>query len=339
MKRPLLFSLALMFIFADATKPGPGSIPTPSHNELQRLYAVASEWQVGTPENIKRIDEARNQLIGIGLPALQFMLDEKWDTGDSLQTRAFEGVVYGIGEPAFDPLIAKLSDTHTYSLRNTVNILGNLAVQLKKTDRVEGPIAALLDRTDLSVLVLRNVLRTLGTINSKVSVPRIIPFLSHKNELVVISACVALGQIKGDSSIGPLLDRIGDGIFTKRIAAADALVSIGEKSGGLALDRLSNTSDTIALNHLIRVLGQIKYAPALPTLERLMGNASDWSVRGFAAEALGATADPSALPALNHARETEKIPFVKGKIDAAVSALQAAGKITQSAPRKVAPIP
>ena len=106
-----------------------------------------------------------------------------------------------------------------------------------------------------------------------------------------------------------------------RSITAEALGAIGDASAGPALleilsdkDQPTSVRDTAALS-----LGMVRYRPAMPHLVATLADPAD-SVRRTAAQALQLLADPSAIEALQHARDIEANQRVRAAIDAALVA-------------------
>lgn len=84
--------------------PQVGSIPKPSDADLEKIYLRATQWNVGTAQADVRA--ATNQLIGIGMPAMEWMVANKMAKASRLEQQAFMVVAKAIGHPGQE-LIAK----------------------------------------------------------------------------------------------------------------------------------------------------------------------------------------------------------------------------------------
>jgi len=281
--------------------------------QMEELFQIASLWQVGEEAHKKKIDEARKRLIEIGEPALQFILNEKLDTINSLELRAIEAVVVGNGEKAIPLLVEKLESEKPRVLRNAVMLLGTL-----RAKQASPQIASLLKREPpLSSWVLRTVLRTLAQLGYKEGVPEILPFLEDKDELVVISASWSLGVLKEPNAIPALLNLLDSEQYIRRDAGENALFAFGDEFIPHLLKALRETEEEIPLKHLIRLAGRLKCQPCVPLLIPFLKH-SDWSVRGYAVEALGKIGTGRALSAILNLRTRESHPFVLYQIQEAL---------------------
>jgi len=87
--------------------PAPGSIARPSDADLERIYVQATKWNVGSAQT--EVREATYQLIGIGLPALQWMVDKKLATASRLEQQAFVNVAKAIGHEGLKLVAAPIA--------------------------------------------------------------------------------------------------------------------------------------------------------------------------------------------------------------------------------------
>lgn len=92
-------------------EPVPGSAGRkPVPGELDSLWEKACEWEVGTPENIAKIREARVKLVELG--ALEFLMGQLHHTYP-LQLRALWGTVPHFGAAAVDGLFGAAERAHS----------------------------------------------------------------------------------------------------------------------------------------------------------------------------------------------------------------------------------
>lgn len=88
----------------ETSAPAPGSIPRGTDEELEKIYTRATQWNVGSAQADVRA--ATHQLIGIGLPALQWMIDKNLAKASRLEQQAFVVVARAIGPEGLE-LVAK----------------------------------------------------------------------------------------------------------------------------------------------------------------------------------------------------------------------------------------
>ncbi|MCW5942857.1 MAG: hypothetical protein KIS66_11525 [Fimbriimonadaceae bacterium] len=102
-------------------QPHPGSLARPTDGELERVYALATQWGVGTAQ--KDVQANTDRLIGIGMPAFEWMLDRKLGTADRLQLRAFTAMVSALGEDARKALAPKIASPNVGEARNALSLV------------------------------------------------------------------------------------------------------------------------------------------------------------------------------------------------------------------------
>ncbi len=304
----LLWSFFILF----RTPPALAQVTT---GELEELFQTASLWQVGEEAHRKKIDEARKRLVELGEPALRFILNEKLDTINSLEIRAIEVVVLGNGEKAIPLLVEKLQSEKPRVLRNAVLLLGSL-----KAKQAGPQIAHLLQRKPLPPKwVLRIILRVLAQLEYREGVPEILSFLNDPDELVVISATWALGVLKDPTTIPPLMDMLDSEQYIRRDAAENALSALANVGMSYYLRKaLTETEESTPLKHFIRLAGRLKCQECVPVLIPFLKH-SDWSVRGYAVEALGRIGTRRGLSAIAYLQHRESHPFVLFHIQKAMS--------------------
>jgi HEAT repeat protein len=148
--------------------------------------------------------------------------------------------------------------------------------------------------------------RTLGKWGVREAVPKIVPLLKHLEERRRVVAANALRDLGDPAAIPPLIEALGDPVFTVRKTAARALASFGPAGEKAALASLPDSRGA-AQRELVGVLGALRAHRAVRPLRRLLGSNDPW-LREDAARALlaieparaagwlrGAGIDPGAL--------------------------------------------
>ena len=130
-------------------------------------------------------------------------------------------VLVQFGEPAMDPLLAKLEDNDVSdSAAEILEKLGKLAVKPLIKVIKEGSSKA------------RNVaVEALGNIGDKDAVKPLITVLEDKDSAVRFSAVEALGKIGDERAVKPLIATLGDKDRSVSLSAAEALASNAWKKG------------------------------------------------------------------------------------------------------------
>lgn len=170
--------------------PTPGSLPKPDDKTLEQLYAKAIQWSVGTAQ--KEVQDAVGQLIGIGVPAIQWMLDKKLATSDRLSNRAFVAVIGGIGAPAKKAAADKFSQATEPEIMNLIRISMDAGIT------EAGPaIAKSLDNPATRNLAIS----ASGALKLEASVPALISLTKSDQKMIVRSAMTSLMQIGSEQGV------------------------------------------------------------------------------------------------------------------------------------------
>jgi HEAT repeat protein len=151
-----------------------------------------------------------------------------------------------VGSPAVERLIKMLRD---WDLRKSViRALGKI-----KDERVLDPLMQLLHNDEFK----HDATEALIELGAP-SVERLIGALTHKDEGVRQQAIVALGRIKDDTAIDPLIDMLKDPDWFSRLAAAAALEKIGDERGREAIRPLMKDPDMVVRMRVERILAAWK---------------------------------------------------------------------------------
>jgi HEAT repeat protein len=292
-------------------KPADQPALSPEKKQIDDLFKEASLWGVGSYQ--QRVNAATDKLKAMGEPALRYIIDKKLDTSDTLVTRPIEQIVYAAGEKAIDLLLAKLPDPSKQVRRNVINLLAGL-----KATKAAPEIAKLIDDPDMRGAAIF----ALGAIGVKDTTPKICEALKDPKERIRITAAVALGKIADPATAEALIGALADEFPSVRFPAVDSLAKIGPPAEDALLKALGATEGKQRI-HVISALGRIKSAKAVEPLTGLL-LLEDWTLRAYAAEAIGNIGAKSALDAMKQAAEKEQHPFAKMRMTEAVEKLGAA---------------
>ncbi|TKB80831.1 MAG: HEAT repeat domain-containing protein [Nitrospira sp.] len=260
----------------------------------------------------------RNAVMALGLirdaravePLLKALAD------DSLAEEAKDSLV-PIGEPAVEPLLAKLEGSSGRLRRDILWVLGmirdrraveSLIVALKDDDpeiravaiqglgfvRDERGVAPLIEamREDRFA---NNVVQALADIGEPAVEPLIAAMESSEQDLLVRQkAAKTLGMIKDARAVDPLIHALQDPVL--RHAAATALVEFRTVATVRLIEVMHDENPDIRA-HAAAALGHLMDGQALPALLLATGDPEP-SVRAQAARALGRMEDRRALPEL-----------------------------------------
>lgn len=164
--------------------PTPGSKPKPPPDELEALYRRATRWGVGTA--VDDVQTAIDELIAIGMPALEWMVETHLPSASRLEQRAFVQVVAGLGEDARNLIAVRVASPEDDVARVA------LAICIDGKIKEAGPVlSGPLGRPALQRLAVRAA----GSLQSKDAVLAILPLCASADRILALDAMVALEQI------------------------------------------------------------------------------------------------------------------------------------------------
>lgn len=220
----------------DLTTGQPGSLARPSDQELQRLYDHSRQWGVGTAQ--ADVQKSIQQLILIGLPALEWMIDQKLASADRLAIRSFGAVIRGIGGPARDLFVRKmLTATNLDFLRNGLSVTSDASV------REMGPVLTRLIRTPA---LQRQAVSTAGTIQATEAVGELLPLVAGVDRNLAMTAMVSLAQIGSEGAYPTAEAVVAQPNLPMRKAALALLAKFPDRATATGLRLLENPSERIA---------------------------------------------------------------------------------------------
>ncbi len=195
----------------------PEEIGHPEDLDLDSLFSVAAEWEVG--ENRDRVLAHRAELASRGLAALEYIVSEQINTTDGLALRAIQDVVErndSLAVPMFTALLDSLTGRR---LRNAIYLLGEAGGEEARL-----PIEEMLASDTLAVRL--SAVQALGSIGNPLSLPRILPFAADSSERMRRLVAVSLAAM-GDSSAAGVLEGLSqDWFLDVRTAALKALETL-----------------------------------------------------------------------------------------------------------------
>lgn len=136
----------------------------------------------------------------------------------------------------------------------------------------------------------------------------LLPIIDESSDINdAVAAVKSLSENHGEDAISLLIERISDSRARVRYAVVDALKQIGHPSAGEILYNrfLLPEPDLDTRRLLIRALGAVGYAPAIPTLISWLQN-PDSQQRAAAAWSLGILKAKKALSSITSAYATER---------------------------------
>lgn len=172
--------------------PKPGSKPKPADAELERLYRLASQWGVGSAT--ESVNESIRELIAIGAPAYDWMIEKKLAAVQRLEVRAWARITNGIGADAIAALGRKALTANETELTAIIRI--GIEGQIKD-------IGALLPNIITTKPNLRNLaIRAAGSLKAIAASQAILPLLFNADPVLIRTAMSALADIGDSDAVG-----------------------------------------------------------------------------------------------------------------------------------------
>lgn len=223
----------------------PGSLARPSDAELAKLYARASQWAVGTAQ--EDAAKAISDLIAIGMPALEWMAENRLANADRLQMRAFEAVTRAIGADGRIYLVGRLLQAKGNEAKNLLSLATSVPIP-----EASAAIPGLLANPDLQ----RQAVRAAGELKSQESVPMLISLAGSKDEILALNAMIALGQIGSSESFSTARALLASPSFPIRDAAMAHIATFPDQAMTVAHALLAEREE-FSLRQGIELLGRI----------------------------------------------------------------------------------
>jgi len=193
----------------------PEEIGHPEDLDLDSLFSVASEWDVG--ENRERVHAHWAELARRGPAAIDYIVQKHLDTSDGLALRAIEEAVKANKDYALPLFLSLLDSLHGRRLRNTIYLLG-----VTGGDEARIPLEQMLAGSD-SLATRLSIVQALGLIADPASLDALLPLASDSVERMRRMAAVVMGQL-GDTLAVPTLELLArDSLLDVRSAAENSL--------------------------------------------------------------------------------------------------------------------
>ncbi|MEO0088288.1 MAG: HEAT repeat domain-containing protein [candidate division WOR-3 bacterium] len=225
--------------------------------EIEELFKYASKWEVGNAKKIVR--EARSELIKRKEKAVEYIIEKKLSTKNSLELRAIEEIACSLPSLIKPHLMDSINSENTQTRANVIYLLG----KIKAKEAIPLLVKALRDKRNRP----RWILNTFAEIGDTSVFYEICHHLNSSDEPTRIYACYALGKLKDQRGIGYLIKKLKDRIFTVRQSAEIALGEIGVSIVPVLLDSLSKNKNEDFEKSVLRVINRI--IPKLDTLKNL----------------------------------------------------------------------
>lgn len=316
--------------------------------KMEELWATATLWEVG--ENREIVPKAREELIKFGEKAVEFILVEKMDTIDSLQTRAIDVVIQALPEIS-KPMMMKALETETR--QNAGANLIRLLATLKATQSAPAIMQILQSGklpsgVELNPRLRRTALDALGTLDFEPGLPIVAESLRSGDERERLISAQSLSRFSSLEKIPYLTFALGDERFTVRMSAVDGILAAFRKQPEEVWKKLwqefppgwvdaesyygsaMNIRNTGEIHYILGEFGNIlaerlkSFKPDVPIeadsarkiLDEIINdlnlvvNHSRWEQRFHAVQALAKIKDKKALDILRKVARVEKNPLV-----------------------------
>ncbi|MGE0002556.1 MAG: HEAT repeat domain-containing protein [Fimbriimonadaceae bacterium] len=226
-------------------RPAPvaGSKPAVSSDEFARLFRFATQWGVGTAQ--QEVDDTVHLLSEIGLPAFEWMVENRLEGMDRLQRRCFVAVARALGSEAGVVLARK-------GLAGNARIKQNLlaiAVEAGLTD-IGALVPPMLEQPETQLAAARAA----GPLKASAAVQGLSRLTLAADPVVARAAAISLSQIASPESAGTAqaLLRAPDPIV--REAAISLLAKLGEQ-GKASARALAAEGDEARARQGLAILG------------------------------------------------------------------------------------
>ncbi len=283
-----------------------GSRPLADEKELEKLYADATLWAVGSTRD--KAWAARWKLMEMGLPAAKWVATKKLPLAQSLTFECLEPLFKEFGPEAHKYLIEALASKNLDEVSNAMRLV--IALNVTEAD---GEIVRILKEHGK---LRRMAVAAAGALKIKEAAPFIIENCNEKEPISQLSTALAMGKIADASALPWLLSHLSGTELPVRESCGDALAKIGAPAvEGLA--KTAAAQDVFAARVAIRTLGQIDQPPCLPLVLKRADDA-DWGVRLTVLRTLETMKTPGAKTAFDERLAKETDARVKAAIDGEV---------------------
>jgi len=236
-----------------ATRPPPvaGSKPPVTSAEFADLFRKATQWGVGTAQ--AEVDDSVHLLSEIGLPAFEWMVENRLQGMDRLQRRCFVAVARTLGAEAGVALARKALSGDATIKKNVLSV----AVDAGLKD-IGSLVPPLLDQPETQLAAARAA----GPLQASAAVQGLSRLTLSPDPLLARAAAISLAQIASPESAGTAqaLLRAPDPIV--REAAIALLASIGDH-GRAPARALAAEGDEIRARQGLAILGRMGDAESL----------------------------------------------------------------------------
>ncbi len=192
--------------------PKVGSIAMVSETELEKIYSQATQWGVGSAQVAVR--ENVNKLIGMGVPAFEWMVAKHLANSDRLQVRTFVAVAKALGSEASTILGAKIFNGSKAEKRQVMIVAMDAGIQ-----DIGSVLLPLLSDPELQ----STAVKAAGALKAIPCLPELNRLCLSDDLLVSRSAIVSISQIGSEDSLGTAQGMLRSKDFLAREAAIELI--------------------------------------------------------------------------------------------------------------------
>ncbi len=235
-----------------AAFPTPGSVPLPEARVLSETYARASQWGVGGAQ--ASTAKALDDLTAWGLPAWEWIVENRLAQADRLSLRALASLVNRLGAPAVAVLGRKALGANEAELRAILR----LAVEANISD-----VAAILPRIlrEFPNLQLEAV-RAAGMLRARAAVDDIQVLARSSDLFLARTAMISLAQIQDPAAFGTASSLLNSSDPLIRDAAQRLVASVPAQADPLIKTLLRDDRE-VGVRTALRLLALIGTPDAL----------------------------------------------------------------------------
>ncbi len=234
-------------------------------------------------------DAAMRSLIAIGGETVAYMVLPLLREDSYLRNTAMI-MLRDIGPVTVPFLYPLLSDKDDDVRKFSIDLMIDI-----QFDVDAGRIVPMLNDTNANVRA--SAAKALGLLGYQEAVPQLVDILADE-EWVCFSALEALGALRDEAAVGPIVALLSHDSVTLRYAAIETLGKIGSLSARDALEEHMLKADDMEKAAALKSLLQIGITPTLPgTVDLLisMFSEGDWDERFIALQGLAELKDPKAV--------------------------------------------
>lgn len=238
----------------------PGSIPKPADTEMEQIYAKATQWGVGTAQ--KEVAENVAKLIGIGKPALQWMIEKHLATADRLQIRAFVAVVNGLGPDGRQMIAPLVASDNLDQARVALGIANDANIK-----EAAPFLPAALKKPELQ----RVAARSAGALGSRESINDLLSLTVSPDRLTALGATTSLVILADPNTVSTAQALLSSPDLPIRKAAVQLIVKFPDQAVRIGTGLLRGSDEQLARTG-IDILGIVGTPAALDEIGKLLSN-------------------------------------------------------------------